>query len=102
MLTEAEKQKLNADTIRDLEQILNHGWYPQWQTLGVGGWPIFYAHGGADWNKYELESVEMETITIHAKDDKSAIEGFKSLYRLDEMKDPAINEVITVYRKINL
>lgn len=94
------EQLTNPDVIRDTRDILSRGWYPEWQTLGEGGWPYLYHHNVDLWKTYALDLFDHnDFILIQAKDDTTAIRAFNSLYDLADV-DHAIFEKITEYRRI--
>lgn len=98
---------MDSTTQMQVEQILNQGWYRKSQTLGEGGWAEIYSNGGMKWKIYCLyEMLEGEIIPLHdvetifAKDDKTALEAFQSLYHMDKFYYWEIQEKIVEYRLI--
>lgn len=96
---------MNADTQRNVNQVLEQGWYREGLTLGVGGWGYLHKKGVDKWKTYRLVDLESGfqevTETIRARDDETAFKAFSSLYRLSEFPDGCvIEEVITTIREV--
>lgn len=99
---------MDSTTRMQVDQIIKQGWYRKSQVLGEGGWGEFYSQAGHGWKVYvlygqnveELFSVEVETIV--AKDDKTAMSAFSSLYYLDMFIYWEVQEKIVEYRLVGM
>lgn len=83
---------MNNDTKREINQILEDGYYQQGTTLGEGGWDFLYSRGIGQWQEYHLWINEEFAETITAKDDETAKKAFRELFHV-----PSINSY-TIFR----
>ena len=76
---------MDVTTIQFIKQTELQGWHRIDQTLGKGGWPYLYKTLNAhEWHKYSLIIDDHKAETIKAKDDKTAIDAFYSLFDLSD------------------
>jgi len=101
IVTNKEREAMNADTQRYVDSIKKEGWYPEGQTLGAGGWQEVNKFA-SDWKIYLLQFAESdeEPRKILAKDDATAKIAFENLYDLVKWGAYSIVEKITTYRTI--
>lgn len=92
---------MDKTTKAEVKRILKQGWYRKSQTLGEGGWGEIEKQND-HFNYYELSGIECQSWkefeSICAKDDKTALEAFKSLYNLEEIDSWEIHEKVVEYR----
>ena len=91
----------------EVKKVIERGWYRQHQTFGEGGWGEFYSQAGYSWKVYVLygqhkeEKFSVEIEKIVAKDDKTALSAFSSLYNLDRFIYWEVQEEIVEFRLVN-
>ena len=98
---------MKPETKREVERIVNQGWYRKSQAFGEGGWGYFakLTNHNHDWKQYILWGIECQSWAeiekISAKDDETAIKAFHSLYHLEDFDEWDIQEVVTEYRLVD-
>ena len=98
---------MDSTTEREVKQMIKQGWYRKSQALGEGGWGEFYSQAGYGWKVYilygqhEEEKFSVEIEKIVAKDDKTALSAFSSLYNLDMFIYWEVQEKIVEFRLVN-
>ena len=90
---------MNADTIREVTKIKANGYWRQGQTLGEGGWKEVY-NFSQEFTEYVLEIDGERVEGIHAINDTKAMEGFSSLYKLDDSINWEIYNIVCKFRTI--
>ena len=98
---------MDSTTKMQVDQIIKQGWYRKSQTLGEGGWGEFYSQSGHSWKVYILygqnedEEFSVEVEKIVAKDDRTAMSAFSSLYHLDMFTYWEVQEIITEFHLVD-
>jgi len=83
---------MDTTTQRQVNDILEKGYYIQGTTLGVGGWSKI-----PNWSAYKLFDFTNDTvITIYAKNNETAVRVFHKLFFLNDIEYKVV-KVETTY-----
>jgi len=90
---------MDSTTKMIVKDILKDGYYRKDQTLDNGGWAYLITDGGiADWNHYVILFEDGSEQEIVARDEKSAMDAFTSLFDLSCEHD--VYEKTVTYKRI--